>query len=125
MKTRCVAGLFTLALVLALGAPALAQSDEPMRRPHGDPDISGIFTFRTLTPLQRPRQFAEQETLDPETAAAFEASERTRQNRDLFDPIAGRTRTRGTRRARRAACCPTTSSGTSGASTSPTTSARR
>ena len=92
MKTRCVAGLFTLALVLALGAPVLAQSDDPnmpMRRPHGDPDISGIFTFRTLTPLQRPRQFAEQETLDPETAAAFEASERTRQNRDLFDPIAG------------------------------------
>ena len=92
MKTRCVAGLFTLALVLALGAPVLAQSDDPnmpMRRPHGDPDISGIFTFRTLTPLQRPQQFAEQETLDPETAAAFEASERTRQNRDLFDPIAG------------------------------------
>ncbi len=92
MKTRCVAGLFVFALALALGAPVLAQSDEPtmpMRRPHGDPDISGIFTFRTLTPLQRPRQFAEQETLDPETAAAFEASERTRQNRDLFDPIAG------------------------------------
>ena len=92
MRTRCVAGLFTFALALALGAPVLAQSDEPtmpMRRPHGDPDISGIFTFRTLTPLQRPQQFAEQETLDPETAAAFEASERTRQNRDLFDPIAG------------------------------------
>ena len=91
MKTRCVAGLFVFALALALGAPVLAQSEDnmPMRRPHGDPDISGIFTFRTLTPLQRPQQFAEQETLDPETAAAFEASERTRQNRDLFDPIAG------------------------------------
>ena len=92
MNTRCVAGLFIFALALALGAPVLAQSDEPtmpMRRPHGDPDISGIFTFRTLTPLQRPQQFAEQETLDPETAAAFEASERTRQNRDLFDPVQG------------------------------------
>ena len=92
MKTRCVAGLFMFAVVVALGAPALAQSEEPtmpMRRPHGDPDISGIFTFRTLTPLQRPQQFADQETLDPETAAAFEASERTRQNRDLFDPVTG------------------------------------
>ena len=89
MSMRCVAGLFVFAAVLAFAAPALAQSEEPMRRPHGDPDISGIFTFRTLTPLQRPQQFAEQETLDPETAAAFEASERTRQNRDLFDPIAG------------------------------------
>ena len=60
-----------------------------MRRPHGDPDISGTFTFRTLTPFQRPQQFADQDTLDEETAAAFEASERTRQNRDLFDPEAG------------------------------------
>ena len=92
MKTRCVAGLFVFALALALGAPVLAQSDDPtmpMRRPHGDPDISGIFTFRTLTPLQRPEQFSDRETLDAETAAAFEASERTRQNRDLFDPVAG------------------------------------
>ncbi len=92
MRMRYVAGLFTLALVAALGAPVLAQSDEPtmpMRRPHGDPDISGIFTFRTLTPFQRPQQFADRETLDAETAAAFEASERTRQNRDLFDPVAG------------------------------------
>ena len=92
MKTKCVAGLFTLAVVLAFGAPVLAQPEDPtvpMRRPHGDPDISGIFTFRTLTPFQRPQQFAERETLDPETAAAFEASERTRQNRDLFDPVEG------------------------------------
>ena len=92
MKTRRVAGLFTLAVVLALTPPALAQSEDPttpMRTPHGDPDISGIFTFRTLTPYQRPEQFAEQEVLDAETAAAFEASERTRQNRDLFDPIEG------------------------------------
>ena len=92
MKTRCVAGLFVFALILGVGAPALAQSDDPtmpMRRLHGDPDISGIFTFRTLTPLQRPEQFSDRETLDAETAAAFEASERTRQNRDLFDPVAG------------------------------------
>ena len=92
MKTRCVAGLFVFALILGVGAPVLAQSDDPtmpMRRPHGDPDISGIFTFRTLTPLQRPEQFSDRETLDAETAAAFEASERTRQNRDLFDPVAG------------------------------------
>ena len=92
MKTRCFAGLLTLAVVLALASPALAQSEDPtmpMRTPHGDPDISGIFTFRTLTPYQRPTQFAEQETLDAETAAAFEASERTRQNRDLFDPVDG------------------------------------
>ncbi|MDA1092144.1 MAG: hypothetical protein O3A25_02560 [Acidobacteria bacterium] len=66
-----------------------AQSEAPMRRPDGQPDISGTFTFRTLTPFQRPEQFATQETLTEEAAAAFEASERTRQNRDLFDPETG------------------------------------
>ncbi len=84
--------LTAIALLAAslLGADvARAQDAEPMRTPHGDPDISGIFTYRTLTPLQRPEQFAEQETLDAETAAAFEASERTRLNRDLFDPERG------------------------------------
>ena len=42
-----------------------------------------------LTPLQRPTQFEGRETLTSEEAAAFEASERTRQNRDLFDPETG------------------------------------
>ena len=81
------------AIVLSLGAvPALAQSnggDMPPRTPDGHPDISGTFTFRTLTPMQRPAQFEGRETLDPEEAALFEASERTRQNRDLFDPETG------------------------------------
>ena len=80
----------TAALMLA-PASVLAQSGDgmPMRTVDGHPDISGTFTFRTLTPMQRPAQFADKETLSPEEAAAFEASERTRQNRDLFDPETG------------------------------------
>ena len=78
-----------LGLIGVMATAAQAQSDAVQRTPHGDPDISGMFTFRTITPLERPSQFADQETLDAETAAAFEASERTRQNRDLFDPESG------------------------------------
>ena len=78
-----------LGLIGVMATSAQAQSDAVQRTPHGDPDISGVFTFRTITPLERPSQFADQETLDAETAAAFEASERTRQNRDLFDPESG------------------------------------
>ena len=81
-----------LAAVLTVAPPAvLAQSGNgtPMRTPDGQPHISGTFTFRTLTPMQRPEQFEGRETLSPEEAAAFEASERTRQNRDLFDPELG------------------------------------
>ncbi len=83
----------TVALVLTLtSSPALAQSAErtmPLRTPDGQPDVSGIFTFRTLTPLERPRELEGQEQLSPEEAALFEAAERTRRNRDLFDPEKG------------------------------------
>jgi len=72
--------------------PIDAQTDSrtmPLRTPDGQPDVSGIFTFRTITPFERPSQFADRSTLDPEEAALFEAAERTRQNRDLFDPEKG------------------------------------
>jgi hypothetical protein len=88
-----LAAFVSAAVVLTLvPQSATAQSGErtmPMRTPDGQPDVSGIFTFRTLTPFQRPGQFADQETLSLEDAAAFEASERRRQNRDLFDPELG------------------------------------
>ena len=83
--------MLTIAFVL-VPQSAMAQSGDrtmPMRTPDGQPDVSGIFTFRTLTPLQRPQQFEGRETLTAEAAAAFEASERRRQNRDLFDPEKG------------------------------------
>ena len=92
--TRIVLTAFVTAAVVLTLVPqsATAQSGErtmPMRTPDGQPDVSGTFTFRTLTPMQRPEQFEGRETLSPEEAAAFEASERRRQNRDLFDPETG------------------------------------
>ena len=92
MISRGLAACFVITMVLSTPLPAVAQSSDstmPMRTPDGQPDISGIFTFRTLTPYQRPEQFAGQETLTAEEAAEFEASERRRQNRDLFDPEKG------------------------------------
>ena len=85
---------FFIVLVAVVIAPGLtlAQSgntDMPLRTPDGQPDISGIFTFRTLTPLERPAALEGQDTLSAEDAAQFEASERVRLNRDLFDPIDG------------------------------------
>ena len=82
-------GVVFVGLVLVT-APALAQSgDAAMRTPHGDPDIQGIFTFRTITPLERPEALGEKATLTSEEAAAFQATERTRLNRVLFDPETG------------------------------------
>ena len=92
MLKRGFAVFFAQAFVLTVAPQsALAQvgGEMPMRTPDGQPDVSGIFTFRTLTPLERPTQFSGQESLTAEEAATFEASERTRQNRDLFDPETG------------------------------------
>ena len=93
MRNTCLPAFAVAAIALTFAAsPALAQSASgamPLRTPDGHPHISGTFTFRTLTPMQRPAQFEGRETLGPEEAAAFEASERTRQNRDLFDPETG------------------------------------
>ena len=93
MRYRVFGTAATLAALFVLAAsPATAQTAapaEPLRTPDGQPHISGIFTFRTLTPLQRPTALEGQETLSLEEAAAFEAAERTRLNRDLFDPIDG------------------------------------
>ena len=75
---------------MLVAATATAQSDSAaFRTPHGDPDIQGIFTFRTITPLERPEALLGKDRLTEEEAAAFEASERTRLNRDLFDPESG------------------------------------
>ena len=93
MLKKCFVACFLFTVMVSFWpASSLAQSAErtmPMRTLDGQPDVSGVFTFRTITPFERPSQFADLETLDAETAAAFEASERTRQNRDLFDPIKG------------------------------------
>ena len=90
MTGRNTSGWLTVALLMvSVAMTGQAQESGTMRTPDGHPDISGTFTFRTLTPMQRPQQFAELETLDQETAAQFEASERIRQNRDLFAPETG------------------------------------
>ena len=90
MTGRNTSGWLTGALLMvSVAMTGQAQESGTMRTPDGHPDISGTFTFRTLTPMQRPQQFAELETLDQETAAQYEASARIRQNRDLFDPETG------------------------------------
>ena len=53
------------------------------------PDLQGIWTFRTITPLQRPAALEGKAVLTPEEAAIFEESENLRLNRDLIDPEKG------------------------------------
>ena len=90
MTRMCVTAIIVSACLVLVAPPVVAQSDSPvLRTPYGDPDIQGLFTFRTLTPLQRPvidagasAALAGKAALPAEEAAAYEASRRTELNRD-------------------------------------------
>ena len=89
MPTARVAALSTLIGGGMCLPGSVGAQGEPPRLPDGTPDLQGVWDFRTLTPLERPTQFEGRENLTAEEAAVFEASERRRQNRDLFDPEKG------------------------------------
>jgi len=86
-----VSGFAVLTAVTLSSPPAVAQFKAPAqaRTADGKPNLEGIYSFSTITPLQRPEALAGKATLTDEEAVTFEASENTRQNRDLFDPIKG------------------------------------
>jgi hypothetical protein len=90
-RNRLLMGGFALLATVTLAIPGAAQgkASTASRTPDGKPNLAGIYSFSTITPLQRPETLAGKATLDEEEAAEFEASENTRLNRDLFDPIKG------------------------------------
>ena len=64
-----------VAVVLTfLGGPMLVQGQEVSRTAWGDPDLNGVWDFRTLTPFERPEDLADQEFFTEEEAAQFEAN---------------------------------------------------
>jgi len=85
MSHRVLASLSAAAVVVAvvsLGAgPAVAQTDVP-RTGWGQPNLQGVWDFRSLTPMQRPRELGEQEVFTSEEAAAFSEDAIRRRSRD-------------------------------------------
>jgi hypothetical protein len=86
-------GLFALALVFpVMPAPVVAQSPTPAaadkwkapRTPDGHPDLHGIWTMHTFTPLVRPARYADREFLTKEEVAELE----TLLTQDDVDPLA-------------------------------------
>jgi hypothetical protein len=91
MKIKTMANLViicsSICTVVSFANESKAQ-DIP-RTPWGHPDFQGFYTYRTITPLQRPRELADKSVLSAEEAAEWAAQENLRQNRDLIDDRVG------------------------------------
>ena len=90
MSHRCLAAVFTvivgMALFPALAAAQSTDSPTPPRTPWGQPDLRGIWDFRSITPLQRPEALANKEFLTEEEAANLEQETIDREERLLNRP---------------------------------------
>ena len=56
----------------AARSAAAVNAKTRVRTPWGAPDLQGIWSFKTITPLERPAQFAAKEFLTEDEAAALE-----------------------------------------------------
>src|SRR5438105_7773211 len=99
MSHRVHTSMGGLAVVIAVAllapVPVAGQTTVPAeawilpRTPDGRPDLQGVWDYRTITPLERPKDLGTKEFFTELEAANFEKEENRRQNRDLIDPKQG------------------------------------
>ena len=90
MNEKFLLQLSMIVAGLLMAGTLYAQSSEIPRTEYGSPNLQGIYTYRTLTPLNRPRELEHLEVLTAEQAAEWEDFENRRQNRDLIiDSVGG------------------------------------
>jgi hypothetical protein len=85
MRVRRLASsvLEIIAIGMLLARPAFAQAWKPSLTPDGQPDLQGVWSDTSITPLERPRVLGERKTLtDAEVAQLKERAERLFNNRD-------------------------------------------
>ena len=90
--------VYTVAGALIFAAAAFGQpgsptagSQQPMKRSavprtaDGKPDLQGVWSFATLTPLERPAEFAGKAYLTPQEAKEYAKRTMERNNKDKRD----------------------------------------
>jgi hypothetical protein len=88
-------GIVTLAVVVLLvGAPPVAAQTDAPRTAWGQPDLQGVWDFRSITPMQRPEDLGDKEFLTEEEAAELEQAAVDRDTR-LWAQTARRTEAGG------------------------------
>ena len=97
MSHRVIASLSVVAVVVAVvlcgAVPAMAQTAAP-RTAWGQPDLQGVWDFRTITPMQRPEDVPDKEFLTEEEAANLDQEAVAREVR-LWEEGARRTEAGG------------------------------
>ena len=91
MSDRLVVSMAAAVMVSLVPVTVAGQGATPtdLRTAWGAPDLQGIWTYKTITPLERPAELAGKRVLTDEEAAAYEREENQRLNRDLIDPAKG------------------------------------
>ena len=90
MGCRQFAGFMTVLAFTALAPAAAVGQGDVSPTPWGHPDLQGVWDFRTITPMERPEDRADQAFLTAEEAAELEQAALDR-NADLDSRPARRT----------------------------------
>jgi hypothetical protein len=82
---RCRAAAAAIVITCLTTIPLAGQTWSVPRTANNQPDLQGIWTNGTITPLERPGEFAEKAFLTPQEAAAYEKQLRERNHGDRRD----------------------------------------
>ena len=85
MRHRLIIAL--VAVICLVPSLAFGQA-KATRTPDGQPDLQGIWSFATITPMERPADLAGKEFFTPKEAADYEKEVRQRNNMDRRDGTA-------------------------------------
>ncbi len=79
MNRRALISLLFVGVSMLVPSVSTAQSTTTA---WGDPDLQGVWDFRTITPLERPEELADKEVLTAEEAALYEQETLAARNKD-------------------------------------------
>lgn len=92
MANRCNSpwSVLAAAALTVIAFPSLAAAGDVPKTSWGAPELSGTWDFRSITPFERPKEFADKEFLTSEEIVAWEAKTlKAREARRNRDPVQG------------------------------------